>query len=332
MRLYATALESPIEAGLEDLEGATRADPNFGAAWVALANLKVARGDRAGAEEVMDRARGQKLDAFSRARLDLEAANQQPNASARLEALQRVASLSPGDVALLRSLAEMEKEAGEFAASAADWRKLTAALPEDPSVWNSLGYGLAYAGDYKGAIAAFAEYARIRPKDPNVHDSIGDLNYSFRRFAEAAGNYLQAYQAQPDFERYGELYKAAWAKFHAGDRPGADKLFEQFRAEREKMGEGFIALMAADWLYRTGRQREAFEALRKTVAETGSEGIRANGYAQLTIWDLMVHDRPPGGSGLGGNRTQGFGHADVDRAFRGAAHRGGSRVGSGRST
>jgi tetratricopeptide (TPR) repeat protein len=164
-------------------------------------------------------------------------------------------------------------------------------VPDDPSGWNSLGYTLSYAGDYNGAMAAFREYARMRPKDANPYDSIGDLAYSFRRFKEAADNYMRAHDAQPDFEQYGDLFKAAWAKFNAGDKPGADALFSRFRAEREKLANELIPLIAADWLYRTGRRSEALDALRATVATTGSETIRANGYAQLTIWELLGHDR-----------------------------------------
>ena len=291
MRLFATALESPISASAGNLEEATRADPNFGPAWVALVNLEVVKGDRGAAEEVLERARQQKLDALSLASLELEAANLRPDQSARIEALRKLVSLSPGDIGLLRTLAETDTVAGRFEASAGDWKKLAAEVPDDPSFRNNLGYALSYAGDYNGAMAALREYARMRPKDANPHDSIGDLNYSFRKFKEAADSYKQAHDAQPDFEQYGALFKGAWAKFNAGDKPGADALFSPFRAEREKLGNGLIALMTADWLYRTGRKSEAFDSLRATIAATASETIRANAYVQLTIWELLGHDR-----------------------------------------
>lgn len=297
LRLYATALESPISASAGDLDEATRADPNFGLAWVALVNLEVARGDRGAAEEALDRARRQKLDALSLASLELEQANllpgqSRPDQTARAEALRKLVSLSPGDTGLLHTLAEMDTAAGRFEAAAADWKKLAAEAPDDPSIRNSLGYALSYAGDYNGAMAALREYARMRPKDANPQDSIGDLNYSFRKFKEAADNYMRAHDAQPDFEQYGDLYKAAWAKFNAGDKPGADALFAQFRAAREKLtNDGSIALLTADWLYRTGRKGEALDFLRTTAAATASEAIRANAYVQLTIWELLAHDR-----------------------------------------
>jgi tetratricopeptide (TPR) repeat protein len=204
--------------------------------------------------------------------------------------------LSPGDTSLLRTLAEAETTAGRFDAGAADWKKLTVTFPEDPFTWNSFGYTLSYKGDYSGARAALQEYARIRPKDPNAYDSLGDLDYLFRKFAEAAANYTKASQVQPDFERYADLYKAAWARFNAGDKPGADALFARFRAAREKLTDVSIPILSADWLYRTGRKPEAVAALRASLAAdapktSSAQAWRANGYALLTIWDLLARDR-----------------------------------------
>jgi tetratricopeptide (TPR) repeat protein len=296
LRFYALALESPPATAAEDLNEAIRLDPNFGAAWNAQVSLDTARGDRPAAADTIAQARRQKLDPLSLARLDLEAANMQPDPSARIDALRKISLLTPADTTLLRTLAEAETASGRFEAAAADWKKLTVTFPEDASTWNSLGYTLSYAGDYAGARAALEQYARLRPKDPNVYDSLGDLNYTFRKFAEAAASYMQANKVQPDFQHYGDLYKAAWARFYAGDKPGADALFAQFRAAREKLSDGSIPLVAADWLYRTGRKPEAVAALRMSLAGNGPKGssaeaVRTNGYALLTIWDLLGHNR-----------------------------------------
>lgn len=291
MRAWAIALESPPAESMDLLDRAIHLDPDFGAAWVALAGLDMARRDRAGAQDVIERARQRKLDEFSLANLELLAADLGEDRAARVAAMRKLSSLSPGDAVLLRSLAEAEVAGGQFAPAASDWKQVTAEFPNDPLAWNSLGYARSYAGDYAGALAALREYQRLRPKDANPSDSIGDLNYSFRKFGEAAASYLDAHAKQPGFEQYGDLYKAAWAKFRAGDKTGADSLFSQFRTERTKSSAGILDLLAADWLYRTGREREGIAALRKFVSESGSEPLRADAYAQVTIWDLLQGDR-----------------------------------------
>lgn len=291
LRLYALALESDPAAGIDDLNQAIHSYPNFGAAWNAEVNLYLGRGDRAAAQDALDRAYRQKLDPLSLARLDLQAAELHSDSPARIDALRKISLLTPADTTLLRSLAEAETNSGRFPAAVADWRKLTVIFPEDPSTWNSLGYTLSFAGDYAGAQAALQEYLRIRPKDPNASDSLGDLDYRFRKFGEAAAYYAQATKDQPDFERYGDLYKAAWARYNTGDKPGADALFAQFRAAREKLSDTLMPLVSADWLYRTGRGKEAVASLRMSLSGKAPEALVTNGYALLTIWDLLAHDR-----------------------------------------
>jgi tetratricopeptide (TPR) repeat protein len=292
VRLFATALDSAPETAEQDLEQAARLDPDFGPAWLALARIEISRRDLSGASQVIDEARRHKLDALTAANLDLEDAtlkNEPPIERVAVE--RRIATLSPADIALLRNVAQNEIEAGEFAAGAADWKKATDASPDDPAVWNSLGYARSYAGDYPGALAALQEYARLRPADANPLDSMGDLNFSFRKFSQAAASYLQASAKDPAFQSYGDLYKASWAKFRAGDKAGADALFAKFRDARTKAHDPLIALPAADWLYRTGRPEEGVKMLRQAVAAAGQTQLRPDGYTQLAIWDLLAGDR-----------------------------------------
>jgi tetratricopeptide (TPR) repeat protein len=291
MRAWAIALESPPAQSVDLLERAVSLDPDFGAAWVALTGLDMVRGDPAAAQDVIEQARRHPLDSLSQANLELAAANIRKDRPGGIAAMRKISSLSPGDAVLLRSLAQEETAAGQFAAAASEWKQVTAWFPNDSLAWNSLGYAHSYAGDYAGALAALREYQQLRPKDANPSDSIGDLNYSFRRFGEAAASYLDANAKQPGFEQYADLYKAAWAKFRAGDKTGADQLFSRFRTERAKSSAAILELLAADWLYRTGREAEGLGALRKFVSETGSAPLRADAYAQLTIWDLVQGDR-----------------------------------------
>ncbi len=292
VRLYATALESQAGAAAEDLGQAVRLDPEFGSPWLALARLDVARGSREEAAELIGQARRQKLDALTLAKLDATAAtlNNAP-ASVRIAAERKVALLSPADTVLLRSVAQSEIDAGEFASGAEDWKKIADALPNDPPTWNAVGYARSYAGDYNGALAALREYARLRPQDANPLDSIGDLNYRFRKYGDAAASYQQASAKDPAFDRYGDLYKTAWAKFKAGDKAGADAAFAAFRAAREKSGDLLIVLPEADWLYRTGRGDRGFASLRQSVASAQLQPLRDSGYLQLAIWDLLAGDR-----------------------------------------
>ncbi len=284
LRLYTTGIEEDTRVSGATLEQALQADPNFGPAWVALAGTGMARGDREAAESAVAEARRHSLDSISEADLDLAAAALTNNQNARIAALRKISAMSPGDTGLLRSIAETETSLGQFAASAGDWSKLASVLPGDVGVWNQLGYTRAWSGDYAGALAALKEYARIVPNDPNPLDSMGDVEYMYRKFPEAARSYLAADAKDPRFLQGGGLYKASWAKFEAGDKAGADTAFAQFRAVREKAGDRNLPLFEADWLYRTARRQEAVALLRKTVASPDT-------FAQLAVWELLDGDR-----------------------------------------
>ncbi len=68
-------------------------------------------------------------------------------------------------------------------------------------------------------------------------------------------------------------------------------MLEKFRAAREKTPDPLTTLMAADWLYRTGRAGDGARLLRRAVESTGDAALRANGYAQLAVWDLLAGNR-----------------------------------------
>ena len=289
---YAAGLESSGPIATTLLLQATDADPDFGQAWLALIGADIVRNDRDSANRDIASARSHKLDNLSRASIDLESGRLDNDRPAAMAAMRRLVPLTPGDTYFLRTLASADTTAGDFNAAVNDWQQVAAAAPDDPLVWNSLGYARSFAGDYPGALTALQHYDRLRPKDANPQDSIGDLNYSYRKFKEASANYLEAYKRQPDFQQAGDLYKASWAKFEAGDKAGADTVFAQFRAARAKSTGDVTNLIAGDWLFRTGRRPEAFAIVRKTASETQSATLRNDLNAQLTVWDLIDNDRP----------------------------------------
>ncbi len=288
---YSAALDDTPDTGAPLFRKALAADPDFGPAWVASGLLDAVRSDRVSFTRTSADARQRKLDPFSRAQLDLQEATFNGDNKLRIAAMRKIVDLSPGDVNLLRSLAETETAAGDFKASAADWLRLTALMPGDLSAWNSLGYARSYAGDYPGALAAIAMYAQARPDEANPLDSMGDIHYSFGKFADAAAAYEKATQKNPDFERQAELYKAAWARFRAGDNAAADALMAKFRAAREKQRDALMPLLFADWLYRTGRAPQAEALLRQSATDSSAPGARMGALSQLVVWDLLAGDR-----------------------------------------
>jgi hypothetical protein len=131
----------------------------------------------------------------------------------------------------------------------------------------------------------------VRPAEPNPLDSEGDIHYWFGKFAEAAASYTAAGAKSPSFLNGGEFYKAAWAKYRAGDTAGANALFSKFQEARARANDPSISLFVADWQYRTGRTTEARGTVQTALSKDSAPPVRAALAAQLALWDLMEGNR-----------------------------------------
>ncbi len=294
-QLYCLALSGNATDAIQSLDRAVALDPGFGRAWAKLAQAYSATGNRDKAMAVVNQARQQRLTPLDQVRLNADEAALKGDRAGLLEATAKAYDLNRGDAGFGQSLAEAETAAGNFPAAAIIWNKLAADSPDDANAWNQLGYTLAWSGNYTGALAAHQRYAVLRPSDANPFDSQGDVHYWFGKYSAAAGSYAAAQKKDPAFINGGELYKQAWATFLAGNTADADALFAQFRTAREKAKDPSIDLFAGDWLYRTGRVKEAVALLRdaaKKISASQPPAIRAGIAAQLAVWDLLAGDRP----------------------------------------
>ncbi|HEU5022422.1 MAG TPA: hypothetical protein VFT60_11035, partial [Bryobacteraceae bacterium] len=258
---------------------------------IALVRTAIAVGDRAAAEDLVRRAHAQKLAPVDLAWIDFEGAGAGGDLASSLAAMRKISALDPADVGLARSLATAETAAGDFREAAAVWKRITTGTPQDADAWNQLGYTLCWSGDYQGALAAIHEYARIRPAEPNPLDSEGDIHFWFGKFSEAAASYEAADARSPSFLNGGESYKAAWAKFRAGDTAGANVLFSKFQQTRTRANDPSISLFVADWQYRTGRTTEARSTASAALQKESRPPVRAALAAQMALWDLMEGNR-----------------------------------------
>jgi predicted Zn-dependent protease len=291
LRLYASALDETPERALPELRQAVTLDPDFGPAWVTLTEATSLRGDRAASLEVAKEALTHKLDSADRAAVRLQQAALENDKTARVAALRDLYAATPADLLLLHTLAETESLAGNFKESAADWKRLRDQAPNDRDAWNQYGYALAWSGDYAGAASAMREYTARWPDDPNPLDSSGDVEFLYGKFANAADFYTRANEKNPQFLSGGALYKAAWAQFRAGDKKKADDTFAKFKAIRQKAGEAGFLQFEGEWLYRTGREKEAQALFRMQAVTSQQPAVVSALWSQLVIWDLLAKDR-----------------------------------------
>ena len=300
LREYCTGLESPDpRAAAAAFSRAVAADPNFGQAYVAWAQVAAGQNDRAEAERVLAlaAARGSAIQELERARMAALAAELRGDQAGTMHALETVARLDPGDVGLFRRLAQAHLNARRYNEAAQSIKDALAVEPENPELWNDLGYAEMFAGDLTASTTALDEYRRIRPADPNALDSLGDVNFYFGQFAAAEQYYRQAFEKDNAFNGGGALMKAAHARLRTGDISGADAFFNQYLEARRKDNDPLTELRRAEWEFVTGRRKRAVERLEAYShnAPALAAGLVPQLDAQLAVWELELGDRTRAG-------------------------------------
>jgi tetratricopeptide (TPR) repeat protein len=281
---YSKAIEPQDAVSSE--QAARRAiadDPDFGAPYLLLAELQAQQHNRDGLVETLEKAkaRGANLPQTDRARLETIAAGLSGDIAARQRAVDVLVHLTPNDPGAWRSAAEIAVQRRQYAPAVQAYEHALTVEPEDSSSWNQLGYAAAFAGNLPTAMAALRRYQALRPGDPNPLDSMGDVNLMSGRLKEAEEFYLQAAKTAPGFLNGIDQYKAAFAHLMTGDVAGADALYRQYSG---------AAAHQAEWLWISGRRQQGYDMLAGQVSTLPTRDAQAVGYAELTLWSLLLGD------------------------------------------
>jgi len=284
---------SDAPAAIDALSRSIAADPDFGAAYLALLQFSLGRQDRASAEKflALARARGDAIPAVDRAKLDVFAAQLAGDTAAVAQSLGALSKLTPTDPSLLRTLANTELAAKRYAAAIEYLKKALELQPGDPTLLNTLGYTRAYAGDLDGAVATLREYERVLPKDANPLDSIAEVHFYFGRFSEAEKLYRQAYERDPNFQNAGPLIRSALARLMTGDVSGSETIFSEYERVRRAANDPVIEFTRARWDFLRGKRAEAIRKLEAFLGATRDRETAAIADCTITVWLLETGDR-----------------------------------------
>ncbi|HSB62337.1 MAG TPA: tetratricopeptide repeat protein, partial [Vicinamibacteria bacterium] len=201
-------LRRPREAA-PHFEEAIRRLPGFSAAYLALADCRIALSDLPRALEALERGRDR---APKDPRLP-EREGQVLRKMGRLEdavrAYEAAAALAPKDALLRIQLGEVHRDRGDLARAAALMREAVDLDPGPASFWNSLGMVRGAARDLPAAEAAFREALARDEGNAQYAYNLGLALSRQGRREEAAALFRRALALRPDFpaprERLAEL-------------------------------------------------------------------------------------------------------------------------------
>jgi len=272
---FSTSNDQAVAAwGQGEFEKAVTIDPSFGAAWLSWIETLARAGDAAGAIAVAGRALDHPVNSeIDGLRIELARATLEQDSHAEHEALLKLTA-RVDDPQLLANLGELEIRTREFALAERDYRKILATQPENADILNKLGYAYGFDGKVTDAEATFAHYGKLPGQESNSFDSLGEVYFMNGKFAAAEKAFLQAHDLNAALLTGGDLRKAAYARWLAGDLAGADKLFARFLDFRAKLKDPGVEWEHAAWEYATGRKDQAIARLSKAPSPQAAVQIR----------------------------------------------------------
>lgn len=279
-------------ARLAGFQHAVAQDPDLGAAYLGWAETLLQTGDRAAAEQVVEKAlaRPALKTEIDQARIELLRANLHDDQSARLRALDKLMRVAPADSGAVERLAEAEMAARNFTVAVDLYRNAIKLAPENAALVNSLGYAQALAGDLDGAKRSLEAYSKLPGQDVNGLDSLGEVCFYHGRFGEAERYFLAASAKNVAFLAGQDLEKAAFARWIQGDSAGAEKLFQRFLDFRRKVKDSLVEWRLADFEYMSGNRKQAIERLA-SFSQSSEPGAASFADSQLSVWLLEAGDR-----------------------------------------
>ncbi len=272
---FSTSNEDAIAAwGRGEFEKAVALDPSFGQAWLSWIETLARKGDITGAIEVAGRALEHPVKSdIDALRIELARATFAKDSPAQHEVLRKLTA-RVADPLLLANLGELEIRDRDFALAEGDYKKLLAVSPENADALNRLGYAYGYQGKVTEAEATFAQYGKFPGQEPNSQDSLGEMYFMNGKFPEAERAFLRSHELNAALLAGGDLRKAAYAHWLAGDLAGSDKLFARYLDFRAKLKDPTVEWQHALWEYSIGRTDQAIASLEKSRIPQAAVQIR----------------------------------------------------------
>ncbi|HES59368.1 MAG TPA: tetratricopeptide repeat protein, partial [Caldithrix sp.] len=242
-RCYSSALENREKffhgKSEEWIEKAVKADTNFAAGYLLMAEIKFNLGKRDDAQKAVTAAR-RKIDKLSQAqkyKLELLELRFDYSREKHITKLKQAIEEFPSNVDFHLELGRIYREIGEFEEALEQFEIVKEFRPNQKTIYNDLAYIYALLQDYKTGLAYINTYKKMAPDEPNPFDSAGEILMFAGRLEEAIPQLKTALSIDPTFyhsaEKLGRIYT------ELGDYDNAFKylkIAEQY-AEIEKMAQ-----------------------------------------------------------------------------------------------
>ncbi len=265
------------EVATAELRKAVEAEPGCGTCWRRLVEVNLAAGAKEPAIAFAQASRSKNISAYSRAFIDLALAAGENDREKQSIALERLATLRPGDYEFQARLGGVQASLGRWQNSVAAYRRAVETAPYHSGLWNEFGYALVWAGRPDEGMRALDEYARLEPNSANPPDSKGEVALISGRFGEAIQHFEESYRKDPKFNNGAALEKAAYAAYLEGNKARAGSYVDRFLDSLGGSAKPGSRLIRARWQMAFGDVAGAVEGFEKLDPAVAALVVAAGG-------------------------------------------------------
>ncbi|HEY7097896.1 MAG TPA: tetratricopeptide repeat protein [Terriglobales bacterium] len=272
--------EIRTKEALQGLRAATKADPNFGQAFIMIAHVSRDPEEQARARATAE-SLAPRVSKPERLLIRWLAGVQEGDYIQAIAAMNDLLSQYPRDQRLAFLVGAWFVNQERYSQAIVVLETAVTLDPQYAAALNELAYAYAFSGSFEKAFATMDRYVALQPDQPNPHDSYGEILRLAGRFEAALEEYRASIRIDPNFGSelgVADTYAVMGKEQEARDEYERAIVFAG--SEPDKVA--YELQMAITWI-REGNRKEAERALR----EVGRHAHRS-GLAKLEAETLRV--------------------------------------------
>jgi serine/threonine protein kinase/tetratricopeptide (TPR) repeat protein len=282
-----------LAEAVQELEEATRLDPQFALAYLSLSGVYRTQGDLRKSEELWPKIEQLQSRLPRKDQLNFQAyeAFRAGDLAGMRQIMESLLKEFPRQGDAREQLARSLFSVGEADRGISMLKDGLQLDPRNDTFLNVLGYLEAGSGNLAAALQANDQYMAIRPNDPNPWDTRGDILYQLNHDDEAVEAYRKVLALKPDFIGYGDYIKLAVVYADQKKFALADSALQEYGKRVTGAGKFYVRVFAGQFQETRGDlegARVSYERAVRDLARAEQNGGAADALQSLAMVSLLT--------------------------------------------
>jgi serine/threonine protein kinase/tetratricopeptide (TPR) repeat protein len=282
-----------LAEAVQELEEATRLDPQFALAYWRLSNALSYQGDLRKGEGLWPKIEQlqARLPRKDQLQFQAEKALRAGDDAEGIQILESLLQEFPRQDDARQDLARWLYYLGEGDRGISMLKDGLQLDPRNEAFLNVLGYLQVRSGNLAAALQANDQYMAVLPNDPNPWDTRGDIFYMANHDDEAVEAYRKVLALKPDFNGYGDYIKLAVVYADQKKFALADSALQEYGERVTGAGKFYVSVFAGQFQETRGDlegARASYQRAVKELAGAGQDAGAADALQSLAMVSILT--------------------------------------------